>query len=188
MPLFLRPPRIKPWTRVSTETVGRYRVFDVQKAEMLAPDGRPGPHPFYTFTCPAWCNVLAITTENQAVLIWQYRHGTDALSLEIPGGVLEPDEAPEVGARRELLEETGYAAEHLEPLVTVYANPALQPNAQHSFLARNARVVSSTQFDEAEECELVLVPVSDLPALLDEGHVSHALCVVAIERFLRRRG
>lgn len=56
---------------------------------MLLPDGRPCPHPIYTFECATWCNVLAITPENEAVLVWQYRHGTDALSLEMPGGVVD---------------------------------------------------------------------------------------------------
>ena len=174
--------------RTKLETVGHYRVFDVQKADMLTPDGHPIPHPIYTFSCPGWCNVLAITPEAEVVLVWQYRHGTDALSLEMPGGVVDAGEAPIDGAHRELREETGYAVERLEPLMTVHPNPALQGNVHHAFVGRGARLVGATNFDESEECEVVLVPMGALEALVDEGHITHVLCVSAIEKHLRLTG
>jgi 8-oxo-dGTP pyrophosphatase MutT (NUDIX family) len=186
MPFTLRPPRIKPWTRKSIETVGSFRVFDVQRSEMIAPDGRPVPHPIYTFDCPTWCNVLAITEADEAVLVWQYRHGTDAMSLELPGGVAEPNEPPTEAARRELREETGYDAASFEPLATVHANPALQGNVLHTFLARGARLAGATHFDPTEECEVALVPVSELARLVDEGRITHSHGVVGIDRYLRK--
>jgi ADP-ribose pyrophosphatase YjhB (NUDIX family) len=167
--------------------VGSFRVFDVERSEVRSPDGRALAHPIYTFTCPAWSNVLAITPEEEIVFVWQYRHGTDAVSLELPGGVVEAGEAPIDGARRELREETGYEVERLEPLLTVFPNPALQPNLHHAFVGFGARLAGPPRFDEAEECEVARVPLRDLAALVDEGHVSHALCVAPIERFLRLR-
>jgi ADP-ribose diphosphatase len=187
MPFFLRPPSVRPWRRTKVETVGSYRVFDVVKAEMVLPDGHPCPHPIYTFDCRNWCNVLAITPQNDAVFVWQYRHGNDALSLEMPGGVVDRGEAPIDGARRELREETGYVVDEIEPLSTVHPNPALQGNVHYSFVGWGARRVGAPMLDETEDCEVALVPVGDLAALIDEGHVTHALCVTAIERFLRSR-
>src|SRR5205814_6239143 len=133
-----------------------------------------------------WTNVLAITDDDHAVFVWQYRHGTNVMSLEIPGGVNDANESALEAATRELREETGYAAPHWEILVRCHPNPALQGNTQHTFLARGARLVGATSFDETEECEVALVPVKDLAALVDEGHVTHSSTILAIERFLRR--
>jgi 8-oxo-dGTP pyrophosphatase MutT (NUDIX family) len=187
MPLTLPPPRVRRWTRASIENVGHFRVFDVNRAEMLRPDGRRAPHPIYTFGCPSWTNVLAITDDDHAVFVWQYRHGTDSLALEIPGGVVDAAESPIDAGKRELREETGYGADSWELLAQMHPNPALQGNEQFTYLARGARLVGETAFDETEECEVALVPVKDLAALIDEGHVTHALVIVGIERYLRTR-
>jgi ADP-ribose pyrophosphatase len=181
----LAPPRIKKWTRATTERVASYRVFDVERHAMRDGEGKPR-RDFHTFACKDWCNVVAVTEDDMLVLVWQYRVGTDAFSLEAPGGVIDEGESPIVAAARELREETGYAAASLEPLSVVEANPALQNNRCHSFLARGAKLVAPTAFDENEECEVVLVPAADTAALIDEGHVTHALVVSALEAYLRK--
>jgi ADP-ribose pyrophosphatase len=187
MPLFLPPPRIKPWVRRSVTVIQNCRVFDVRKSDMLMANGQPCPHPIYTIGCSTSCNVLAITPENEAVFVWQYRHGTDVLSLELPGGVVDAGEEPLDGARRELREETGYAVDKLEHLLTVHTNPALQDNVHHTFVGWGARLVGPPMLDETEECEVALVKLEDLAALVDERYVTHSLCVAAIERFVRAR-
>jgi ADP-ribose pyrophosphatase YjhB (NUDIX family) len=187
MTLSLRPPRLKPWVRSHVETAGHFRIFDVLKADMVLPNGEPCPHPIYTFSCATWCNVLAFTPANEAVFVWQYRHGTDTIALEMPGGVVDLWEAPMEGARRELREETGYAIEQLETLMVVHPNPAIQGNTHHTFLGWGAQLAGAPKFDPGEECEVALIPIGDLEALVDEGHVTHVLCVSAIERFLRMR-
>ena len=187
MPLVLPKPRIRKWTRTKVETVGAYRVFDVVRSEIADPEGKPFPRPFFTFECSTWCNVVPITEAGEIVLIWQYRHGSDALSLEIPGGVVDEGESPIDAARRELGEETGYTSAHpLEPLLVVQPNPALQGNTCHSFVARDVRSTEAIRFDDGEECEVILVPVADLPELLDSGSIGHSLVVCALETFLRR--
>ncbi len=183
----LPPPRIRPWKRVATRDVSDHRVFRVQSLSMEDGEGKPR-RDFTIFACPDWCNVVAITDARELVLIWQYRFGTDALSLEIPGGVVERHEDPRAASRRELVEETGYDAVAVEDLCVVEPNPALQGNRCFTYLARGARLVATTSFDENEECEVVLVPLDALPQLLDDGAIGHSLCRVGLETYLRRYG
>ena len=185
MGTFVPPrPRIAKWSLKDGRVVGSYRVFDVRRHLVEDTTGTARGDVF-TFTCPDWCNVLALTPRGELVMVWQYRFGTDALSLEIPGGVIERGEPAHEAARRELLEETGYTADAFELVSTVEPNPALQGNRCHTFLARGARPVGATSFDPLEELEVVLVPTEHVGDLLDGGHVTHALVVVALERLLR---
>jgi len=143
-------------------------------------------HDIFVLAASDWCNVLAETAEGELVLVWQYRFGSDALSLEVPGGVVDPGEAPVDAARRELREETGYEAEAFELVSVVEPNPALQGNRCYTFLARGARATGQTAFDDVEDLETVLVPRTELGRLVDDGVITHALVVVALEAYLRK--
>jgi ADP-ribose pyrophosphatase len=179
-------PKLRPWRRVREEALGSFRVFDVDRIELEDGGGRDRGHAF-TIRARDWCNVIAVTPSDEIVLVWQYRFGTDALSLEIPGGVIDSGEAPEHAALRELREETGYEAERVEPLLVIEPNPALQNNRCHTFVAKNARPTATTRFDPMEELETALLPVSRVGDLLDSGQVTHALVQGALEAFWRKR-
>ena len=77
---------------------------------------------------PNWVNVVAFTPDNSLVLIRQYRQGTDSVTLETPGGIVDEGESYLEAARRELREETGYEADQLVEIGVVAPNPALQSN------------------------------------------------------------
>lgn len=173
-------------TLSNRRVVGHHRVFDVLLHDVNDSNGR-ALRDVYTFGCSDWCNVIAITPEREVVCIWQYRFGTERLELEIPGGVIEPGESPLATATRELREETGYEAEHVEELGSTSPNPALQGNTCHFFLATGARKTAATKFDEHEDIEVVLVPESEIAKLIDDGMLRHSLAIVALERYLRHR-
>ncbi len=156
--------------------MGAFGVFDVLAHEVRRDDGDPARR-IHTLETPLeWCNVVPITPSGDVVLIRLHRFGIDAPSLEIPGGLIDPGEQPIDAARRELREESGYESDEVSPLGVVHANPALQPTRLHMFVARNCRPApGGQQLDELEDCEVVLVPLSEIDALLRRGEITHAL-------------
>jgi ADP-ribose pyrophosphatase len=167
--------------RTHTEVVGRYRSFDVLRHRMADLAGRPLRDAF-TFECPDWVSVVPVTDSGTIVLVRQYRHGIDGETLEVPGGVIDPNETPEAGARRELAEETGYQARTLVPLGFTHPNPPLQGNRHFMFLATGVAAAGSPRFDQDEFCEVAEVPIDDVRRFVRDGTMTHALVLLALHR------
>lgn len=171
------------WKLLDSEFKGDFEVFEVRRKRARSPRTERAHH-FHVIEAPDWINVIPLTPEGLIVGIRQYRHGTEEVTLEIPGGVIDPgDASPAVAARREMIEETGYDAEELVPLGHVAPNPALQDNRCYTFLARNARPVREQALDGAEEIEVVLIDPDEVPALITGGEITHALVVAAFYLF-----
>ena len=172
-------PMIEEWDKLSSEPQGHYRVFDVRKDCMRSPASGQ-EYDFYVIESSDWVNVIPLTPEGQVVCVRQYRHGTENVTLEVPGGVVDPgDGDPVAAAWREMREETGYDAEAMIPLGAVAPNPAIQTNRCHSYLARGAHPAGAQALDGAEEIDVALVDLDDVPALITGGRITHALVVVA---------
>jgi 8-oxo-dGTP pyrophosphatase MutT (NUDIX family) len=181
------PSKLTKWRQLRRHAISSYRIFDVCDVELE--DARGGARgSAITLACRDWCNVIAITPADLIVLVWQYRFGSDSLSLEVPGGVVDVGEQPLEAARRELLEETGYHATELVPLLVVEPNPAIQNNRCHTFLAYGALPTGRPSLDPQEEIETVLLQADRVADLLEGGQVTHALAIVALEAYWRHRG
>ena len=142
---------------------------------------------FYVQEFPAWVNVLAITEEHQAVLIRQYRHGLGEVSWELPAGVVDEGESPFEGAKRELLEETGYSGGTWTPLMELSANPALQNNISYSFLAEGVSLSGSQHLDATEEITVHLMPLDRLHEIVFDGGMLQALHAAPILKYLLQK-
>jgi 8-oxo-dGTP pyrophosphatase MutT (NUDIX family) len=119
------------------------------------------------------------------VLVRQYRHGAQRVTLEIPGGLIDPGEDAATAALRECLEETGYRGRAALPLGVVNPNPALFGNRLHAFYALDVELESAVQNTGTELTEAVLVSVAELEELLLAGEIDHALVAGTLWRYLR---
>ena len=177
-------PAVAPpvWRVLEEEHLQHCKVFDVHKATMESPlTGEP--HPFYRIESPAWVNIVALTEAEELVLIRQFRHGSRVVTLEIPGGLVDPGETPEFAGGRELLEETGYRAGRLESLGSLNPNPALFANRVHMQVALDCVQEQEIQNTSTEHTTVELLPLAELPGVLRAGGIDHALVVAALYAF-----
>jgi len=137
-------------------------------------------HPFYRIESPAWVNVVALTELDELVMVRQWRQGLRAVTLEIPGGLVDPGETPAEAGARELLEETGFRAGRMTSLGSINPNPALFANRCHMQVAQGCVRVAEIQNSATEETIVELLPLAALPDLLRSGGIDHALVVAAL--------
>ena len=138
---------------------------------------------------PPWVNVVAVTEADQVVMIRQYRPGLGDVHYEIPAGVVDQGEDTEAAARRELSEETGYGGGRWSVLTLLSANPALQNNITTTYLAEGVVPLGPAQPEATEDLRVHLVPLAEIPALIDGGDMIQALHIAPLLRYLlRRRG
>lgn len=175
---------LRDWRELERVQVADCRIFSVERSVAVSPvDG--APHTFHRIQSPDWVQVLPITPDGQAVLVRQYRHGSQRFTLEVPAGLIEPGEDPAAAGLRECLEETGYRATGAVSLGVVNPNPALFANRLYSFFATGATLAAPVQNVGTEHTEAVLVPVATLEKMLLAGEIDHALVAATLWRYLR---
>lgn len=174
---------IKPWQELKSKKVGDFRIFTVRNKHCVSP--RTGAtHDFFVIDAVSWINVIALTPDGKMVMIEQFRHGSETVELEIPGGVMDAtDPSPVATGVRELREETGYVGENARLIGEVYANPAIMSNTVYTVLVENCRLSGSLEFDEAEDLATRLVPIDEVPALVAAGRIKHSLVVAGLYFF-----
>ena len=180
---------IKPWKKVGSKPIGDFRIFKMRADTAVNP--RTGEeHDFFVIDSVNWVNIVAVTSDQKLVMVEQYRHGSNTVELEIPGGMMDPHENdPVVTAVRELREETGYEGENARELGKIWSNPAIFSNTTYTVLIENCVLKHGLEFDSGEDLITRLVPVDEIPGLIADGKINHSLVVVALYHFdLWRRG
>lgn len=176
------------WHSDEHETLAETRVFTLRRKRAVSPNDPERKGEFFVIEAPDWVNVIALTDDDQVVLIEQFRHGIEQITVEIPGGSVDPGEDPLAAGLRELLEETGYGGGRAELIGSVTPNPALMGNHCHTVLVRGVERQGDAQLDGFEEIRTWLVPLADVPGMIRAREISHALVIAAFHHLDLRGG
>jgi 8-oxo-dGTP pyrophosphatase MutT (NUDIX family) len=176
---------VKPWTVKRSRVIYERRWLRLREDHVLLPGGGEIEE-FHVVEGPDWTSIVALTEDFRLLLVDQYRHGMVCVSRELPAGVIEPGEQPLDAARRELLEETGYASDDWQPLISLSPEPNRMKTRAHFFLARGARRVSEPRPDPSEQLRVVLLGCDEVLAALDSGEICHGVHAAAILLAARR--
>jgi len=176
------------WIETGRRELADMHIFKASERTSLGPHGKSGR--FIVLDAPDWAVVVpALERDGRRFIlaVRQFRHGAGVSMSEFPGGVVEPGEAPEVAAARELLEETGYRAARVIAIGSCNPNPAFMANTFHVFAAEGLSLVAAQSLDEHELVDVEEIPEDELLARVGQPPWSHALMVTAAWYYRRWR-
>ena len=179
--------KIKKWDLIDSKIRLECGIFKIEEKVFRSP--RTGQtHPFISARGTDWINIIPLTSNNDIVLVRQFRQSREMITLEIPGGMVDPGEEPLEAAKRELLEETGYSGDSSIYLGAVDPNPAILDLKCHTYLVENVQLTSKPKLDGTEDIEVDLLPLADMPKLIKDGQITHSLVITAFSLLELHRG
>ena len=178
----------KPWRVEGSTYLIQNPWLTVRQDAVRLPNGGLLPD-YYVFEYPNWVNVVAVTTENQLILVRQYRHGIADVGYELCAGTVDPadgtsDEGLLLAARRELLEETGYGGGHWQLFMTTSANTGTHTNLNYTFLAMGVECQQSQTLDDTEDITVHVVSPEQAWAIVNSGQMMQAMCAAPLLKYL----
>jgi len=132
-----------------------------------------------TIEHPGAVTILPVLDGNRICLIRNYRLAVDSTLIELPAGTLEPGEEPAETARRELVEETGYTAAHIEPLVQFYMSPGIMDERMYLYVATGL-MLGDRDLDATEQIETMIVDWPQAMEMIARGEIQDAKTLVGL--------
>lgn len=169
---------------IENETVNfSSRVWELRTRRYHHPARRVSDD-FYYIASPDWAVVVGRTIDNKILFVRQFRWGIDDFSLELPGGIIDPNEDAEAAGIREFSEETGYEGSSCQSLGACLPNPSMLNNRCHFLFIDGARPsASGTNWDSNEEIEVLALDQAEVQNWVKEGKLAHSLTLAALYRF-----
>ena len=175
------------WTKKDKHLLCKTRIADISEVNFTSPEGKTSP--FIVMDAPDWVITVPLLYKNNEeffLMVKQWRHGAGQISIEFPGGVINPGESAEEGAKRELLEETGYKAKKIIHLGSVFSNPAIFSNKVHFFAAFDLVDTKQQDLDEDEFVDFLIEPVKKIYDSMGTEPYIHALMCAALDMYKRK--
>lgn len=167
------------WKTLSSEYLSDHPYFKARKDVCQMPNGTV-VDPYFVVEMPESVCAMAITENNEVILIKQYRHPIEESILELPGGFVDKDEAPETSIARELQEETGYRFTDFHFLGRTAGNPGVLNNFTTLYLATGGHKVAEQKLDYNEEIEIKLFSLEEVREMLVNSEIKQALHATCI--------
>lgn len=174
---------VQEWTVLKRRMAADYRLFQIEEKKVKSP--RTGAvMDVQAIHFPDWIVVLPVTSDQTVVMIHQYRHGNEKICLELPGGLVDPDDdCLETTVHRELLEETGYRSKRIVKIGETYPQPAVLSNRCIFYLANDAEQIGKMSLDAGEDISLVHVPIHAIPSKIKRQEINNAMTILAFSYY-----
>lgn len=177
--------KLLPWSVTTSKTVLEDQWIKVRADECITADGVEIT-PYYVFDYPDWVNMVVVNDQDQILITEQYRHGAGKVLSELPCGTQDKsDKDPHEAAKRELLEETGYAGDFVLAGKT-HPNSASQTNTIHVFLVTNPTRQEEPQYDPKEVMNYEFIDIERVYDLIDKSKFQQALHISSLFIALRK--
>ncbi|HEX8392067.1 MAG TPA: NUDIX hydrolase [Longimicrobium sp.] len=169
----------RPWPMLAETELQDYEIFRARRIDARSPEDG-SEHTFHVADAPDGVLILALTPDGRMVMVRQWRHPLQRITLELPAGIIEEGEEPAAAAARELREETGYEGDAARMLPAVVLNPSWQTTRLHTAVIANARPVGEKELDDAEDTRVCLLAPDQLRARVMSGDADSAPVVTAL--------
>lgn len=179
--------RIEKWKTLESEYLIKRPWLTARRDKVELPNGTVHDE-YYVLEYPTWVNIIAITAEGEFVMVEQYRHGLDDVFIELCAGVVDEGETPLEGARRELLEETGYSGGEWKLINKISPNPTTCTNLSYCYLAEGVVKTSEQHLDETEDVAVRLLSKEQVLTLLENDGIKQALMAAPLWHYFAKNG
>ncbi len=172
----------KSWKTLRSDYIIRRPWLTARRDTVKLPTGAVNDE-YYVLEYPTWINVIAITPDGKFVLVRQFRYAAGKTCFELCAGVVEEGEEPLAAAKRELMEETGYAGGEWQELMVISPNPSTNTNYCHCFVARGVEKAGCQHLDATEDIDVFLRTKEEVRTMLRQGDFLQALMVAPLWRY-----